>query len=111
MSHRNTQKNSAAAEFRRMLKWIALAAVLMVAAALAYTAAVTELTLHLTIALTLGVLVSVLLGSGLFALAFFSDKSGHDQAATDASSRRAAAKDNRGEAVEDASKAESEKEP
>lgn len=92
MSHSTTQRNSAAAEFKRMLKWIILAAVIMVAAALAYTAAITELTLHMTIAMIAGVLVSVVLGSGLFALAFFSDKSGHDQTVTDASSRRTAVK-------------------
>jgi hypothetical protein len=35
------------------------------------------------IATVLGVFVSVLLGCGLFALAFFSDKSGHDDEVND----------------------------
>ena len=79
---------SAAAEFRQMMKWIVLVAVLMVAGALWFSAAMTDLTLHMALAMTAGVLLSVVLGSGLFALAFFSDKSGHDQRATDASRQR-----------------------
>jgi hypothetical protein len=61
-----------------MMRWIALAGVLMVAAALAYLHVSVGLTLHMVIATVAGVFVSVLLGCGLFALAFFSDKSGHD---------------------------------
>ncbi len=79
-----THKRDAAQEFRRMLKWIALAAVLMVAGAIAYLAAMDSLTTHTVIASILGVYFSVLLGCGLFALAFFSDKSGHDDDVTDA---------------------------
>ena len=79
-----THKRDAAQEFRRMLKWIALAAVLMVVGAIAYLAAMDSLTLHTVIASILGVFFSVLLGCGLFALAFFSDKSGHDDEETDA---------------------------
>ncbi len=79
-----THKRDAAQEFRRMLKWIALAAVLMVAGAIAYLAAMDSLTTHTVIASILGVFFSVLLGCGLFALAFFSDKSGHDDDVTDA---------------------------
>lgn len=76
-------KHSAADEFRRMIKWIAFVAVLMVAAALAYLKAMDALSLHAVIATVLGVFVSVLLGCGLFALAFFSDKSGHDDEVND----------------------------
>ena len=39
---------------------------------------------HMVIATIAGVFFSVLLGSGLFAAAFYSDKSGHDQNVTDA---------------------------
>lgn len=85
MPHPRNQRNSANAEFRQMMEWIALAAIAMVAAALAHTAAVTELSLRLAIAMIAGVIISVILGSGIFALAFFSNMSGHDQAATDAS--------------------------
>lgn len=76
-------KRSATDEFRRMIKWIALVAVLMVAGALAYIDAMGDLSLHIVIATILGVFFSVLLGCGLFALAFFSDKSGHDENVND----------------------------
>ena len=87
MSTRDTERKAAAAEFKRMMKWIVLAAVLMTAGALWFAAATTELTFHMAVAMTAGVLLSVVLGSGLFALAFFSDKSGYDQSVTDASRR------------------------
>jgi hypothetical protein len=72
-------RSSAAAEFRRMVKWIAVVAVLMVVVALVYLDAMGDLSLHAVIATVLGVFLSVLLGCGLFALAFFSNKSGHDE--------------------------------
>lgn len=81
-------KQSAGAEFRRMLLWIALAGVLMVIAALWYISLFAELRLHVVIATVLGVFFSVVLGSGLFAAAFYSDKSGHDQNVTDATTRK-----------------------
>lgn len=71
-----------------MLKWIAVAGVLMVAAALGFLYAMDTLSVHAVIATVLGVFFSVLLGCGLFALAFFSDKSGHDADVSDATSRR-----------------------
>ena len=67
------------AEFRRMLIWIGAAAVLMVAGALWYLAANDALYLSAALAAIGGVSLSVLLGCGLFAAAFFSDKSGHDR--------------------------------
>jgi hypothetical protein len=72
----------AMAEFKRMIVWIAVVAVFMTVAALLYIAQEGPLHLHLVIATIGGVFLSVLLGSGLFAAAFFSDKSGHDEAAT-----------------------------
>ena len=77
-------RDVALAEFKRILKWIALAAVLMVAGAMVFLAATGDLTRDMVIATTLGVFFSVLLGCGLFAAAFFSDKSGHDQSVSDA---------------------------
>ena len=77
-------RQRAKAEFWRIMKWITAIAVLMVAAALAYLGATGELTANLVIATIIGVFVSVLLGCGLFAAAFFSDKSGHDQSVDDA---------------------------
>ena len=76
-------KDQAMREFRRMMKWIGLAAVLMAAGALAFLARMDALSTHTVIATILGVFFSVLLGSGLFALAFFSDKSGHDEQVSD----------------------------
>jgi membrane-bound ClpP family serine protease len=81
-------RERAGSEFRRMMKWIAICAVAMVALALGYLELVGDLTRHAVIATILGVFFSVLLGSGLFALAFFSDKSGHD-AAVDSASKSA----------------------
>lgn len=65
-------------EFRRMMLWIALAGVLMVAGALWYLAVNDALYLSAILATIGGVFLSTLLGCGLFAAAFFSDKSGHD---------------------------------
>ena len=74
-----TDRARAKAEFARIMKWILLAAVLMVVGALLYLDASGDLTLHTVIATVLGVFFSVLLGCGLFAAAFFSSKSGLDQ--------------------------------
>ena len=81
-------RKRATAEFRRILIWIVAVAVLMVIAAVAYLAATGELTLHLVLATVIGTFFAVLLGCGLFAAAFFSDKSGHDQSISDATRRR-----------------------
>lgn len=71
-------KQQAAEEFRRIVKWIAFVAVLMVIGALFYLKWMGTWSIHAVIATILGVFLSVLLGCGLFALAFLSDKSGHD---------------------------------
>ena len=75
-----TPRQQAMRDFKRMVSWIAVAAVLMVIGALAFLAHTDALSIHAVIATVLGVFFSVLLGCGLFALAFFSDKSGHDDA-------------------------------
>ena len=80
-------QDRATSEFKRMLGWIILAALLMVAGALWYLSLFSELRLHMVIATIAGVFVSVLLGCGLFAAAFYSDKSGHDRNVTDATKR------------------------
>ena len=79
----NSEKQQAVAEFKRIMKWIALIAVLMVAGALIYLRQTSSLDVNTVVATTLGVFFSVLLGCGLFAAAFFSDKSGYDQNVTD----------------------------
>lgn len=83
-----SDRERATAEFRRMIVWIALAGVLMVIGALWYLSLYGPLQPHMVVATVAGVFVSVLLGSGLFAAAFFSDKSGHDQNVTDATRKR-----------------------
>ncbi|MBO9624212.1 MAG: hypothetical protein J7500_16000 [Sphingomonas sp.] len=67
-----------------MILWIAFAGVLMVAGALGYLALYDALYPSAILATIGGVFLSTLLGCGLFAAAFFSDKSGHDQNVTDA---------------------------
>lgn len=73
-----TDRTQAWSQFRRMMLWIALAGVLMVAGALWYLAINDALYLSAILATIGGVFLSTLLGCGLFAAAFFSDKSGHD---------------------------------
>lgn len=83
-----TSKEQAGREFWRMVRWIAFAGVLMVVSALAYLHLMDAWSLHAVIATVLGVFVSVILGCGLFALAFFSDKSGHDADVSATTSKR-----------------------
>jgi lipopolysaccharide export LptBFGC system permease protein LptF len=84
----SNERKKAEAEFWRMVRWIAAIGVLMAAGAIIYLAATGELYFHLVVATILGVFFSVLLGCGLFALSFFSDKSGHDQSVRNATSRQ-----------------------
>lgn len=71
-------------ELRRLLVWIVVAAVATVVAALGYLSATGELTTAMVLATIFGVFVSVVLGGGLMAAMFFSNKSGHDRGMTDA---------------------------
>jgi len=81
----STDRQTAMAEFKRIIAIITIIAVLMVIGALTYLGIYSTLDANTVIATTLGVFFSTLLGSGLFAAAFFSDKSGLDQDVTDAS--------------------------
>lgn len=81
------ERQSARADFRRMMKWIIVAAVAMVIAALLYLHATGDLNRHMVIATVVGVFLSVLLGSGLMAASYFSDKSGHDRDVRNATAR------------------------
>ena len=87
-------RQTALADFKRIMKLIAVTAVLMVLGALGYLRLFGSLDTDTVIATTLGVFFSVLLGGGLFAAAFFSDKSGLDQQVTDAA--RSERKNSRG---------------
>ena len=77
-------RHEARQDFRRMLKWIVVVASAAVAAALLYLHLTGDLSLHMVIATILGVFFSVLLGAGLMAASYFSDKSGHDRDVRDA---------------------------
>jgi 4-hydroxybenzoate polyprenyltransferase len=79
-----SDRQRAAAEFKRMIKWILVIAVAMVGLALTYLYYTSGLSVSMVLATILGVFFSVLLGCGLFAASFFSDKSGHDQSISDA---------------------------
>lgn len=68
----------AKAGFRRLLIYLVIAGVLMVAGAITYLASYGELTATLVFTVTVGVFVSVVLGGGLMAAGFFSSDSGHD---------------------------------
>ena len=64
-------------------KWL-----LMTAGALWYLSLYGPLRIHMVVATIAGVFSSVLLGCGLFAAAFYSDKSGYDRNVTDATRAR-----------------------
>lgn len=78
-----SEREKAITEFKRILLVIGIVAVLMVAVALTYLYMSGSLDTNTVVATILGVFFSVLLGCGLFAAAFFSDKSGYDQDVTD----------------------------
>ena len=81
-------RQAARADFRRMISWIIVIAILMVGAALFYLHWAGDLSPHMVIATILGVFFSVLLGAGLMAASYFSDKSGHDRDVRDATRHR-----------------------
>ncbi len=79
MSDRATEAKASAARTMGLIVLIGLA---MVVGALWYVAQFGPLTPVVVAATAGGVFLSVLLGCGLFALGFYSDKSGHDDAVT-----------------------------
>lgn len=88
MSRIMNEREKALREFWRMARWIIGIGVLMAAGAILYLGLTGELYLHLVIATLGGVFFSVVLGCGLMAASFFSDKSGHDQVVTDATKQK-----------------------
>ena len=82
-----SDRRQAATEFKRILKWIVVIAVVMVAGALIYLYLTGDVDANMVIATTLGVFFSVVLGCGLFAAAFFSDKSGIDRQVSESTLR------------------------
>lgn len=78
------ERQSARADFRRIMKWAVVVAVVTVAAAILYLRITGDLTLDMVIATVVGVFISVVLGAGLMAASYFSAKSGHDRDVSDA---------------------------
>ena len=75
-SHRAWEK------YKKLMKWMCLAALGAVLAALLYLKlSGTPMPINLVIATSLGVGLSVLLGTALMGLVFVSDAGGHDDAA------------------------------
>ncbi len=73
---------TARADFFRMLRWIVVLGVILVIAALVVLARQGLARPAVVIGTIAGVFLSITLGCGLFAAAFFSDKSGHDEDAS-----------------------------
>jgi RsiW-degrading membrane proteinase PrsW (M82 family) len=68
--------------YKHLMKWMSLAAVAAVAAALFYLKlSGSPMPINMVIATILGVGLSVLLGTALMGLVFLSDSAGHDDAA------------------------------
>jgi hypothetical protein len=71
------------ARYKKMMKWMVLAAAVAVLIALAWLRSDTgTLSIHMIIATIAGVGLSVLVGTGLMGLVFLSNRSGHDDAAS-----------------------------
>jgi len=72
------------ARYRRLMRWMALVALLCVGAALAILRATFgPMPIHMIIATILGIGLSVLLGTALMGLVFLSAGSGHDESIMD----------------------------
>jgi hypothetical protein len=70
-------------KYKRMMRWMALASLLAVAAALLYLWLTgTPMRLAVVLGTSAGVGLSVLLGTALMGLVFLSDSGGHDDAAS-----------------------------
>ena len=75
--------------YKRMMKWMALAAAIAAALAVAWLKATSEAMPWPMVAATIaGVGLSVLLGTALMGLVFLSDRSGYDDAASGQETRR-----------------------
>ena len=76
------------ARYKRLMSWMAVAAVVAVLLAVIYLkSSGSPVPIHMMIATIAGVGFSVLLGTGLMGLVYFSNNSGHDEGAHDATLR------------------------
>jgi len=76
--------SNARASFWRLIGYLGVAGVAMVAAALYYLSLYGPLTPTLVLTTSVGVFISILLGGGLMAAGFLSSNSGHDERAAGA---------------------------
>jgi len=75
--------------YKKLMRWMALAAALAVVAALVYLKlSGSPMPIHMVIATIAGVGLSVLLGTALMGLTFLSNAGGHDDAASGGSHER-----------------------
>lgn len=80
----NQTRAHAVASFRKLMKWMVLVALLMIAVALfSFRLMDVEVTGAMVFATIAGVGVSMLVGTGLMGLIFLSANSGHDDEAHD----------------------------
>ena len=75
---------TARGDFRRMMLWIVGIAAVAVMLSILYLALTGDLTANLVIATSIGVFFTVVVGAGLVAVSYFSNKVGHDQAVDEA---------------------------
>jgi hypothetical protein len=80
---RSPERLSMWARYKKLMKWMGLAAIVSVLLALIYLKSFGDpVPLHMQIATILGVGLTVLVGTGLMGLVFLSSRSGHDEDAT-----------------------------
>ncbi len=71
------------ARYKRLMRWMALATLVAVVLALVFiSSTMKHVPIHMLVATVAGVGFSVLLGTALMGLVYFSNNSGHDDAAT-----------------------------
>ena len=77
------RRQSAWSRYKKLMRWMALVALVVVALALLYLKlTVGSLPIHMAIATAAGVGFTVLLGTGLMGLVYFSNEGGFDEQAT-----------------------------
>lgn len=88
-----TRAGSARSSFWRLIVYLGIAGIAMVAAALYYLSLYGPLTPTLVLTTSVGVFISILLGGGLMAAGFLSSNSGHDERAAAATTTTPVATD------------------
>lgn len=86
------RESTARASFWRLIAYLCVAGVAMVAAALYYLSLYGPLSLTLVLTTSVAVFISILLGGGLMAAGFLSSNSGHDERAAGATTTDTAQK-------------------